>query len=377
MGENKLKIIIHKGINLSNKDLIGKSDPYVLVQYGAKKLKSKPVKANLNPVWDYAVELDLNDKPSDNVVISVYDDDFGKDDLMGTVDLSVKEIKEIKAAGNKTLPLKKCKTGEIVFSYGLNQEIPIVKAEPDAETKKDDIVVEVKEQDDSIKTPAKKEEIIMATPDVKEKKPETATDFEVDEKAEPKPFKENNLKIIIHKGINLSNKGLIGKSDPYVLVQYGAKKLKSKPVKANLNPVWDYAVELDLNDKPSDNVVISVYDDDFGKDDLMGTVDLSVKEIKEIKAAGNRTLPLKKCKTGEIVFSYGLNQEIPIVKAEPVAETKKDDIVVEVKEQDDSIKTPAKKEEIIIATPDVKEKKPETATDFKVDEKAEPKPFEE
>merc|ERR1712228_578949 len=242
---------------------------------------------------------------------------------------------------------------------------------------KDDIVVVVKKQEDSIKTPAKKEDILIATPDVKEKKPEAATDFKVDEKAEPKPFEENKLKIIIHKGINLSNKDLIGKSDPYVLVQYGAKKLKSKPVKANLNPVWDYAIELDLNDKPSDNVVISVYDDDFGKDDLMGTVDLSVKEIKEIKAAGNKTLPLKKCKTGEIVFSYGLNQEIPIVKAEPVAETKKDDIVVEVKKQDDSIKTPAKKEEIIIATPDVKEMKPETATDFKVDEKVEPKPFEE
>merc|ERR1712098_163889 len=244
--ENKLKLIIHKGINLSNKDLIGKSDPYVLVQYGAKKLKSKPVKASLNPVWDYAIELDLNDKPSDNVVISVYDDDFGKDDLMGTVDLSVNEIKEIKAAAIKTVPLKKCKTGEVVFSYGLNQEIPIVKAEPVQEEKKDDIV---KKQDDSIKTPAKKEEIIVSAPVVKEKKPEPAKEVKVDEKPEPKPNEENKLKLIIHKGINLSNKYLIGKSDPYVLVQYGAKKLKSKPVKANLNPVWDYAIELDLNDK--------------------------------------------------------------------------------------------------------------------------------
>merc|ERR1712098_531063 len=227
-------------------------DPYVLVQYGAKKLISKPVKANLNPVWDYAIELDLNDKPSDNVVISVYDDDFGKDDLMGTVDLSVNEIKEIKAAAIKTVPLKKCKTGEVVFSYGLNREIPIVKAEPVQEAKKDDIVVEVKKQDDSIKTPAKKEEIIVSAPVVKEKKPEPAKEVKVDEKPEPKPIEENKLKLIIHRGINLSNKYLIGKSDPYVLVQYGAKKLKSKPVKANLNPVWDYAIELDLNDKPSD-----------------------------------------------------------------------------------------------------------------------------
>merc|ERR1712098_973421 len=203
-------------------------------------------------------------------------------------------------------------------------EIPIVKAEPVQEARKDDIV---KKQDDSIKTPAKKEEIIVSAPVVKEKKPEPAKEVKVDEKPEPKPIEENKLKLIIHKGINLSNKYLIGKSDPYVLVQYGAKKLKSKPVKANLNPVWDYAIELDLNDKPSDNVVISVYDDDFGKDDLMGTVDLSVNEIKEIKAAAIKTVPLKKCKTGEVVFSYGLNQEIPIVKAEPVQEAKKDDIV--------------------------------------------------
>merc|ERR1711915_760706 len=148
--------------------------------------------------------------------------DIGRDDLMGSVNLSVKEIKELNKVARKTVPLNFCKSGKIVFSFGLNQDIPFVPEE---------------NKDENIKTPAKKEEIIFATtPDVEEKKPEPANKVNIDEKPNLKTKEENELKLIIHKVINLSNKDLIGKSDPYVFVQYGNKKFKSQTVKANLNP---------------------------------------------------------------------------------------------------------------------------------------------
>merc|ERR1712228_811069 len=139
-------------------------------------------------------------------------------------------------------------------------------------------IVNTNQKHENIQTPLKDEEIIISTPYVREKKVETTEE------------------------INLSNKDLIGKSDPYVFVQYGNKKFKSQTVKANLNPVWDYAIEIDLNEQTSDEVVISVYDKDIGRNDLMGSVNLSVKEIKELKKVAKKTVPLNYCKSGKIVF---------------------------------------------------------------------------
>merc|ERR1711915_651584 len=47
------------------------------------------------------------------------------------------------------------------------------------------------------------------------------------------------FKLTIHRGINLAQTGLIGKSDPYVVVEHDKKKSKTKTIKNNQNPVWD------------------------------------------------------------------------------------------------------------------------------------------
>ena len=137
----KLRLIVHKAVKLANKDLIGKSDPYVVVAYGDKKFKSKPVKNNLNPVWDHKVVFDLNDKPASKIRLSVFDEDIGKDDLMGSVDIDVEDIKKSKTANNSKVDLTGCKSGQIIFSYELNptEDVTATVADVVVKTTKDDI----------------------------------------------------------------------------------------------------------------------------------------------------------------------------------------------------------------------------------------------
>ena len=92
VSKGMMKIIIHRGISLVNKDMIGKSDPYAVVQFGTQKSKSKAIKANLNPVWEHEVNIDLDKDTEDIINITVHDEDIGKDDLMGSLEIPIREV---------------------------------------------------------------------------------------------------------------------------------------------------------------------------------------------------------------------------------------------------------------------------------------------
>merc|ERR1712131_349349 len=348
----KLKLIVHQALNLANKDMIGKSDPYVVVAYGDKKFKSKSVKSNLNPIWDHTVELDLNDKSADKIKISVFDDDIGKDDLMGNVEIDVEDIKKLKTAKNSKVDLTNCKSGQIILSYELNpkKDVPVtilateVKVQDDKQkTTKDDVKDKQPEKSDLPPSPKKSEEVIVKHPVPAEGKTKEDKAVPSDKITDVKvPMAEEmKLKLIVHKALNLANKDMIGKSDPYVVVAYGDKKFKSKSVKSNLNPIWDHTVELDLNDKSADKIKISVFDDDIGKDDLMGNVEIDVEDIKKLKTAKNSKVDLTNCKSGQIILSYELNPKKDVPVTIPATEEKV---------QDDKQKT---------TKDDVKDKQPE------------------
>merc|ERR1711962_1320281 len=102
-----LKLIIHSGSNLIKTDIIGKSDPYVVVEHNKKKFKPKTVKNNQNPHWDFVVDWEIAEK---------FDEDIGKDDLMGYVFLDIKDLCISQSIVTRAIPLNNCKTGEISFS---------------------------------------------------------------------------------------------------------------------------------------------------------------------------------------------------------------------------------------------------------------------
>ncbi|KAI3969441.1 hypothetical protein MKX01_020002 [Papaver californicum] len=126
----KLLVEVIEGRNLKACDPNGFSDPYVKLQLGKQRLKTKVVKKNLNPSWNedfsFRVE-DLNEE----LQINVFDEDkFLAHDFIGQVKIPISEIFD---AQNKTLgtswytlqpknkKIKQKECGEILLTISLSQ----------------------------------------------------------------------------------------------------------------------------------------------------------------------------------------------------------------------------------------------------------------
>ncbi|KAK4476536.1 hypothetical protein RD792_015692 [Penstemon davidsonii] len=89
----KLTVTIMKASDLKNKELIGKSDPYVVVYIRPLfKVKTKVIDNNLNPVWNETFELIAEDKETQSLIFEVFDQDIGQDKRLGIAKLPLIEL---------------------------------------------------------------------------------------------------------------------------------------------------------------------------------------------------------------------------------------------------------------------------------------------
>merc|ERR1711892_1109284 len=121
-GESKFmpgvhEITVQKASELVNKDMIGKSDPYVKIKFGDQEFKSRKERNTLEPEWNFSANLIVtsSDENSD-IVIEVFDDDFGKENFIGSYKFSIKHA--IKETDKEAVwcDLVGCKSGKIFFS---------------------------------------------------------------------------------------------------------------------------------------------------------------------------------------------------------------------------------------------------------------------
>ncbi|XP_023322574.1 uncharacterized protein LOC111696970 isoform X12 [Eurytemora carolleeae] len=373
-----LQLIVHCGKNLANKDVFGKSDPYVVVEYDRHKFRSKTVKNHLNPKFEFAVDLQVDKNSSDEIYINLFDEDIGKDDALGFAVLNVEELIR-QNADTKVVELLNVKSGELYISSVFHQkEIDSEKEEPKSyqealkEPQKPKAYKEANEllepktvgEAQSLKE-IQKPEIAEKLKDTKKlderimmeefqnieevrqfeksKKLKEVWELEIDQQLQEAhklheskeienklKFEENfefdkaqnlqntqvllerkkqtekehvrNIKqdgvlqLNIHNGKNLANKDSFDKSDPYVVVEYGSKKYRSKTVKNNLNPIFEFVVSFIIDKNSSDEIYINVFDEDIGKDDALGfavlnvgdlirqNVDITVAELMNVKS---------------------------------------------------------------------------------------------
>merc|ERR1712002_1337998 len=311
-----LTLTIHNGINLMNTELIGKSDPYVVVECGCQKFRSKTVKNSQNPIWDFIVDTDIKKESAEDIKVSVFDEDIGNDDPMGYVFLDIKELSNNAIITKKNIPLKNCKSGEINFSSNFTKQAEDIKTESvkkDDQTDKIEELSAIKETSLSSEEKESKVSLDIESTSETEKLQDTNSEFEKTEKSlyaekttetKKQEIKENkkdesfvskmdedklkkslstmvfgHLTLTIHNGVNLMNTELIGKSDPYVVIEHGGQNFRSKTVKNSQNPIWDFVVDTDIKKESAENIKVSVFDEDIGKDDPMGYVFLDINEL--------------------------------------------------------------------------------------------------
>jgi len=243
----KLIVKVKQGRNLVKTGLIGKSDPYVKIALWKDEKLVVEDKTNIqndtqNPVFNKTVFMDLPEVDKDvglksiKVEFTVFDNDFGKDDVIGHLFIGGKKCtgKPLEHWNQvETDPLK-----EIEVWHQLH--------EPDTKT------IQVDEQ--------------------------IKGDLQVGMFYQPIAKK---LFVKVKQAKNLVKTGLIGKSDPYVkLALWQGKELlteaKTDIQRNTQNPVYNENVVFDLPELEKDigmkniKVEFLVLDDDVGKDDVIG-----------------------------------------------------------------------------------------------------------
>ncbi|XP_077214819.1 C2 and GRAM domain-containing protein At1g03370-like [Tasmannia lanceolata] len=126
----KLAVHVIEARNLLAMDLNGSSDPYVKIQLGKYRFRTKVVKKSLNPSWDEKFTFWVEDL-KEELAISVFDEDrYLNDDFVGQLKVSLSNVfdTENKTLGTTWYPLqpktKKSKNkecGEILLTISLSQ----------------------------------------------------------------------------------------------------------------------------------------------------------------------------------------------------------------------------------------------------------------
>lgn len=98
----KVTVTVVRAESLKNKELIGKSDPYVVLFIRPMfKEKTRVIDDNLNPEWNETFELIAEDKETQHIILEVFDEDSLKQDKrLGIAkvplsDLEVETVQEI------------------------------------------------------------------------------------------------------------------------------------------------------------------------------------------------------------------------------------------------------------------------------------------
>uniref|UniRef100_A0A7N0UD40 C2 and GRAM domain-containing protein n=1 Tax=Kalanchoe fedtschenkoi TaxID=63787 RepID=A0A7N0UD40_KALFE len=135
----KLVVRVIEARNLPALDLNGFSDPYVRLQIGRQRSRTKVVKKSLNPSWGEEFSFRVEDL-SEELLISVLDEDrYFNDDFIGLLKFPVSDVfdNELKSLGtawyslkpkDKTFKNKEC--GEILLSIYFASNNYFTKTEP-------------------------------------------------------------------------------------------------------------------------------------------------------------------------------------------------------------------------------------------------------
>merc|ERR1711915_1076329 len=373
----QVKITVFKAKDIEKKGMFGKADPYVKLTLDNEKAKSATVKNNHNPEWNFEAIFNISDKTSQNLNLAVFDYDIGKDDSLGSAVIDMRKLQEQQLLLNQWINLDKCKSGEVLISADFipisHFEKPAVSPEPQV-INVDEKATTVEKTNTNIGSHEKRidiaSEVVVDDKKAKDKGAKGLKDKLSKEKegvegykkvdkvledkitVELKPLEAGHISITVHKARDIEKKGMMGKADPYVALLYGDQKAKSKTIKNNHNQEWEYTAKFHIKSENADSISISVFDEDFGKDDTLGSATLDLRSVQEYKSLKNQWIPLQNCKSGEVLVSAEFLPLSDIPKeSEPMQ--KRIDVPEQIVEESKEIDVPSNEKTVVSS-----EKKP-------------------
>ncbi|KAK7388613.1 hypothetical protein VNO78_23435 [Psophocarpus tetragonolobus] len=267
-----LEVKLVQAKELTNKDIIGKSDPYAVVYIRPlrdRMKKSKTINNDLNPIWNEHFEFIVEDVSTQHLIVKVYDSEgLQSSELIGCAQLRLSELqpgkvkdvwlklvkdleiqKDNKNRGQVHLELLYCPFGmESSFTnpfapnYSMTSLEKVLKNASNGDSNGNENAI----------TQKKKEVIIRGV-----------------------------LSVTVISAEDLPATDFMGKSDPFVVLtlKKAETKNKTRVVNDSLNPVWNQTFDFVVEDGLHDMLIVEVWDHDtFGKD-YMGRCILTLTRV--------------------------------------------------------------------------------------------------
>ncbi|KAI3468003.1 hypothetical protein Pfo_024666 [Paulownia fortunei] len=259
-----LEVKLIEAKELTNKDIIGKSDPFakIFIRPVRDRTKTSKTKDNqINPIWNEHFEFEVEDISTQNLTIKIYDDEG---------------VQAAELIGCAQIPLRELESGKVKDVW-----LKLVKDLEIQRDKKNRGQVHL----ELLYCPLSTESQIWNPfdPDFRltslEKALKQVTDDGADSSGPSKSASKMKKDIII-RGVlsvtvmsaeDLPATDFMGKSDPFVMLTMKKSEQKNKTRVLNdiLNPVWNQTFDFVVEDGLHELLILEVYDHDtFGKDKM-------------------------------------------------------------------------------------------------------------
>ena len=291
-----LELEVTKAVDLPKSDMIGKSDPYAVVNFDGDKIKTPTVKNTQNPEWNSKFRIPIDENGPHDVRVDVFDSDkLGKDKLLGAIKIDVPDVIDGNTLEDEWIPLKGAKSGKVQVTANFIPEsdydniVPLREGDGAKGTRKN--LTGSDDYDDYARSP--KSSISAGGGSRKQSGSSDGSNLP-----------EGTLHFTIKEARDLIKADAIGKSDPYAVLAYGDKKLKTKPENNNQNPKWKFKGDLVVNADSPKVITLEVLDaDTIGKDKSLGRTNLDVMDIIENHPINDKWVPLEGVKSGQVKLS--------------------------------------------------------------------------
>ncbi|CAM8926871.1 unnamed protein product [Rhodiola kirilowii] len=242
----KIKITIVEGKEFVARDKSGKTGAYVKLLYGKALQKTKTAQNNSNPIWDQTVEFD-EIADGEYLKIKCFSEDTFSNDNIGTAHVNLEGLLE-GTTRDVWIPLEKVNSGE------LRMQIEVIAQNPTSSSG------------------------------------------------------SGWIELVLIEGRDLVAADIRGTSDPYVRIQYGSKKKKTKVLYKTLNPKWNQTFEF-----PDDGSPLELHVKDHNA--LLPTSNIGDCAVEYQRLPPNemsdKWIPLQGVKKGEIHVQ--ITRKVPLL----------------------------------------------------------------
>ncbi|KAH6819161.1 Calcium-dependent lipid-binding family protein [Perilla frutescens var. frutescens] len=298
----KLEVKLVQAKELTNKDIIGKSDPYAVLfvrPLRDRTKKSRTINNQLNPVWNEHFEFVIEDASTQHLTVKIYDDEgLQSAELIGCAQVHLSELQPGKV---KDVWLKLVKDLDIQRDNKNRGQVHL------------ELLYCPNGMPNGLSNPFSQKYSMTSLEKVLKHGAGGGNDLSEN------GGEGNNRREVIVRGVlsitvvsadDLTPADLMGKADPYVILtmKKTGSKNKTRVVNDCLNPVWNQTFDFVVEDGLHDMLILELWDHDtFGKD-YMGRCILTLTRVI-MEGEYKDSFPLDGAKSGKLTLHLKWNPQ--------------------------------------------------------------------